>query len=311
MVALTRKEVVMRSFKKMSLVAAALMASTAMVQAADLITAPTHDLPPEVVPVAASTGWYIRGDIGYASQDYRDDTRFVQVDPIAGPTLNGIIAGSELDSSFILKGGIGYQVNDYFRVDATVAYHGDVDSSGSSRSIFSAAGPVQCNFAAIGELCNFSDEQELQTTVFLANAYVDLGTVNGFTPYLGGGIGAAKVNYGRLTNTQNCVTPGTCGVDGLTESHDNVSDTRFAWALHAGASYDINCKLKADVGYSYTRIESGGAFAYSDTQVALGASGVQGFDQGIDIHSGTVGLRYALGDAGCHTPVEHPQVVYK
>ncbi|KAG1702868.1 Phosphoglucosamine mutase [Nymphon striatum] len=274
------KEVVMRSFKKLSLVAAALMASTAMVQAADLIPAPTHDLPPEVVPV----------------------------DPIAGPTLNGIITGSELDSSFVLKGGIGYQVNDYFRVDATVAYHGDVDSSGSSRSIFSAAGPVQCNFAAIGELCNFSDQQELQTTVFLANAYVDLGTVNGFTPYLGGGVGAAKVNYGRLTNTQNCVTPGTCGVDGLTESHDNVSETRFAWAIHAGASYDINCKLKADVGYSYTRVERGGAFGYSDTQVGLGASGVQGFDQGIDIHSGTVGLRYALGDAGCHTPVEHPQV---
>jgi len=301
----------MRSFKKLSLVAAALMASTAMVQAADLIPAPTHDLPPEVVPVAATTGWYIRGDIGYASADYKDDTRFVQVDPIAGPTLNGIISGSDLDSTFVLKGGIGYQVNDYFRVDGTVAYYGSLEANGSSRSIFSAPGPVQCNFAAIGELCNFSDTQELDATVFLANAYVDLGTFNGFTPYVGAGIGGARVKYDTLTNTQNCVTPATCGVDGLTETHQGESDTRFAWALHAGASYDINCRLKADVGYSYTRIEEGNAFAYSDTQVALGASGVQGFDEGIEIHSGTFGLRYALSDAGCAQPVHQPQVVYK
>ena len=296
----------MRSFKKMSLVAAALMASTAMVQAADLIPAPTHDLPPEVVPVAATTGWYIRGDIGYSSLDYDADTRFFQ-----GTDFGGVIANGEIDSTFTLQGGIGYQVTDYFRVDATVTHHGSTDTVGFSRNIASVPAPglVTCNGGAVPAECLFTDTQEVDATVFMANAYVDLGTVNGLTPYLGAGIGGAKVSYGNLSNAQTCEVAGSADpacVD-LTDTHAGEDQFRFAWAVHAGASYDVNCRLKADAGYTFTRIEGGKAFGFPS---GSGQVGTQGFDQGIDIHTGRVGLRYALSDAGCHQP-EPPQVVYK
>ena len=299
----------MRSFKKLSLVAAALMASTAMVQAADLIQqAPTHDLPPEVVPSAAATGWYIRGDIGYSALDYDADTRFLQ-----GGTFGGVIDDGDIDETFYLQGGIGYQVTDYFRVDATLGYHNDTDTFGFSRNIASVPAPglVACINAPAGGTpeCLFTDEQEFDATVLLANAYVDLGTVNGITPYVGAGIGGAHVSYGNLSNTQTCsvAAPTDPSCVDLTDIHQGEDQWRFAYAFHAGASFDINCRLKADAGYTFTRIEGGEAFEFPD---GSGLLGTQGFDQGIDIHTGRVGLRYALSDAGCHSAPQ-PQVVYK
>ena len=98
----------MRSFNKVSLVAAALMASSAMVQAADIIP-PVEELPPEVHHVSAAGGWYIRGDIGYASMHVEGVTYF------QGPLLTGRFEQHDLDESWSIQGGIpppiapGYQ----------------------------------------------------------------------------------------------------------------------------------------------------------------------------------------------------------
>jgi len=294
----------MRSLKNMSLVSAALLASTAMVQAADLIPAPVEEYPPEISHVSsAAGGWYIRGDIGYAALDYDSDTTFFQ-----GPSQTGVIRNSEIDETWYLQGGIGYQATDYLRIDATLAYYASADTSGTSGQ------NAQCNFAAIGTLCNFDDRQDFSQTLLMANAYVDLGTFKGFTPYVGAGIGGAHIDYGTLRNSQNCVNPadpncipGT--VDGLTSTHEGGAQWRFAWAIHAGASVDLNCRTKLDAGYSFTRIEGGRAFGFT---AASGFSGTQGFDHGIETHSGRVGLRYALSDTGCGVPPsEPPQIVYK
>jgi opacity protein-like surface antigen len=310
----------MRSFKKMSLVAAALMASTAMVQAADLIPAPTHELPPEIVPVASSTGWYIRGDIGYTDTDVNG----VTFQPLPN-LLPQSFSRTESDSTFTLQGGIGYQVTDYFRVDATIADHGSIFFDGSS-----ASGPTfDCAFlfpdnANLDPSCAASDTAELEATTFMANAYLDLGTVNGFTPYVGAGIGAARIKWSELNNDISCdlAAGGDClnsgGVDYNTSAdstHNGFSDTRFAWSLHAGGSLDINCRVKADVGYTYTRIEGGDFFGYANggSRFTPGTTdaGVSGRSGDIELHTGRVGLRYALSDAGCSQPSHQPQVVYK
>lgn len=314
----------MRSFKKMSLVAAALMASTAMVQAADLFPAPTHDLPPEVIPAASTSGWYIRGDIGYASVDH-EGVNFLQ-----GPFFTGNFSQAELDNTFTLQGGIGYQITDYLRVDGTIKYLGSTDFTGDSASGSAvtcngyASDPVLGGPSAGDPSCDFQDNAELESaTLFMANAYVDLGTVNGFTPYVGGGIGAARVKYGDLLNNQTCsdpaaIVPGGSGANCSDNDtiHAGETTTRFAYSLHAGASYDVNCRTKIDAGYSYTHIKGGKQFGTgvgipnsANPGVALGGDG---YDDGIDLHEGRVGLRYALSDSGCGQPTHHqPQVVYK
>ncbi len=287
----------MRSFKNISLVAAALMSSTMMVQAADFNPPPEY-IPPEVV-VEHAGGWYIRGDIGYAKMNIDDVTYF------QGALLTGVFERNDLDTTWSLQGGIGYQVTDYMRVDATLKYFGSSDFTGSS----APAGSV-CNGAFPGSTCAFTDNAELESTlVLMANAYWDLGTYHSFTPYVGAGIGGAHVKWGDLLNDQVC-TPADPLCDATDFTHAGESGWRFAWALHAGTSYDINCKLKADAGYTFTRIEGGRMFG-SGVPVGGGAAvGGNVFDGGIDVHEGHVGLRYALG--GCaEAPVYDNEIVYK
>ena len=286
----------MRSFKKLSLVAAALMASTAMVQAADLMPAPEVEYVPEVTTHGVAGGWYIRGDIGYASLEHQG-VRYLQ-----GPLFTGTFEQHELDSTWYLQGGIGYQITDYFRVDGTIAYFGSSDFDGDS-----APAGSPCNGGFVGTTCDYNDDAELDSlTLLMANAYVDLGTFAGFTPYVGAGIGGAHVSYGDLFNDQTC-TPAGAACNGNDFTHVGESELRFAWALHAGASYDINCRWKADAGYTFTHIEGGDMFG-SAVDPVFGQLGGNGFDEGIKVHAGHIGLRYSLDDSACHVP---PPVVYK
>jgi len=292
----------MRSLKKMSLVAAALMASSAMVQAADLIPAPIEELPPEITHVPSGAGgWYIRGDIGIASMKVEDVSYY------QGALYTGSFEQHELDDNWSIQGGIGYQATDYLRVDATLKYFGSADFDGDSAPAGSA-----CNGAFVGTTCDFDDNSELESaTLLMANAYVDLGTFNGFTPYVGAGIGGAHMSWGTLLNDQTC-TPADPTCDANDFSHAGESQWRFAWAVHAGASYDVNCRTKIDGGYTFTRVEGGRMFG-SGVPIAGGAAvGGNGYDDGIDIHEGRIGLRYSLSDAGCGVPPsEPPHIVYK
>ena len=295
----------MRSFKIVSLVAAALMASTAMSQAADILVEPQPELPPEVVPHYGAGGWYIRGDIGYAKLDAK------RVDFFQGVNRTGIFSQAEYDETWAIQGGIGYQITDYFRVDATIKYLASSDFSGNSAP---GAG-VPCNgFPA--NTCSFTDNSELEyAAILLANAYIDLGTYNGFTPYVGAGIGGAKVRFGNLVNDQTCDPAAPVGCSDNDSIHAGASNTRFAYALHAGASYDLTCRTKLDGGYSFTRIEGGDFFGTGVGTAGSLAPGValggNGFDRGIEIHEGRIGVRYSLSDAGCHSPNPEPPVVYK
>lgn len=297
----------MRNFKKFTLVAAALMASTSLVNAADLISAPAPvaDLPPELATVGSTSGWYIRGDIGYANLDHKG-VNFLQ-----GQFFTGQFSQAEFDETFSLQGGIGYQITDYFRVDGTIKYFGSTDFYGDS----APGDAVPCN-GFPGSTCDFQDNAELEAlTLFMANAYVDLGTVNGFTPYIGAGIGAARVEYGDLFNNQTCDPAAPAGCSDNDSIHGGESTTRFAYALHAGASFDVSCRTKIDAGYSYTHIEGGKQFGTgigTPGSLAPGSAvGGDGYDHGIDVHEGRIGLRYALSDAGCSVPSYQPAPVYK
>ena len=230
----------MRSFGKLSLVAAAIMASTALAHGADMVPQIEQDYVPEVVPIASVGGWYIRGDIGYSTLKMDE----VYFEPLPGVGFQDF-SRQGLDDTWSLQGGIGYQVTDYFRVDATITHYFETDFSGRS----SSGATFDCAFlspdnGALDTDCSVSDASHLEATVMLANAYVDLGTINGFTPYVGAGIGGAKVRWGRLDNDTTCAGgTGDC-LNGFGDNYNTFHDsihsgarqTRFAWALHAGAS---------------------------------------------------------------------------
>jgi len=281
----------MSSTKKLTSVwAAVLAAGIAMpmtANAADLLVDPPIVEAPEV---KSSGGWYLRGDITYDVYDI-DRPNF----SVPGGTQVDFVS-ADADDAFDIGVGIGYQFNDYLRADLTGEYVFSSDFTGSTAGT--------CGLADVGGLvqpCTSRDTSEFTVFKFLANAYVDLGKFNGITPYVGAGIGGAYVSYDSLTNSVRCgdtsvdcrtgldfIPTGGTNSSTFSDVHSGESDLRFAWALHAGASYDISHKAKLDFGYTYSRIEDGDMFQWLD------GSGTQGHDDGLDSHVFRLGLRYQI-----------------
>jgi opacity protein-like surface antigen len=249
------------------------------------------DQAPDYVPVEVGSGWYLRGDVGYAFTDLRG-ARYFQ-----GSNDNEVdFDKAELRDSWTIGGGVGYQVNNYLRTDVTFDY--------LSKAKFHGATIGSCG---VSDDCTSKDISSLTAYSLLANAYVDLGTYGAFTPYVGAGIGGSYVKWKNLQNT-SCDTNDDSFCDD-TVSHGGKGDWRFAYALMAGASIDITCNVKADVGYRYMHINGGSMFGYAE-------NGGPGRDRGVNIHEARVGARYLFGgcqQASYEPPPEIPlqQPVYK
>ncbi|MEZ5870982.1 MAG: outer membrane beta-barrel protein [Nitratireductor sp.] len=270
----------MGSFRKITLAVAVFAASAAGALAADIIEPPVYEAPPEVT-VSNSGGWYLRGDIGYSH------VSVAGVSYYQGAVPNPILAGFEqhdVDATWMLSGGIGYQVNDYFRVDWTLDHYFASDFTGSS------AQNVACSDGTVGAICSYSDNSSLGLTTLMANAYLDLGNYKGFTPYVGFGLGGAHTHWGDLTNQEYQVS-GPAAAVFASDTHGAKNGWRFAYALHTGASYDLTSNLKLDAGYTFTHVSGGDMFGFG---AASGDAGVQGYHDDIKIHTVKAGLRYSF-----------------
>jgi opacity protein-like surface antigen len=251
-------------------IAAALIAFSGMSAfAADMVEPPIVEAPPYQEPAPDFGGWYIRGDLDYHWADFRGSEYITYGSCCVDPGSNSL--GGDLDGAFSLGGGIGYQITNYLRTDLTADYWFDSDFNGSSTGTNGVS----------------TDASSFSTWLLLANAYADLGTYYGFTPYVGAGIGGAHIKWDDLHNT--------IGPD--TTVHQGDENWRFAWALMAGTSYCLTDALKLDVGYRFSHINGGRMF-----EIAPGQPG-PGFDDGFNVHEARAGLRYQFGgDTGCGVP---------
>ena len=268
--------------------AAAMFAGAVPAMAADLYQPEVVQAPPAIVEqptVIAETssdwgdGWYIRGDIDYHRMALRG-TNYITYGTPGGTNQ---FASTNLKDSFSIGAGLGYNIGKYIRADITADYWFKSDFRGTTRGTCGSP-PAPCVS---------NDKGGLSALVVLANAYVDLGTYHGITPYVGAGIGAARVKWDKLRNT----------VGGVTTTHAGDSSGRMAWALMAGASYCLTSQTELDLGYRYTRISGGRMFQYAP------AAG-PGFDDGMHVHEVRAGLRYSFGAKGAATRcAPAPQVV--
>src|SRR5258708_2933783 len=88
--------------------AAIVLMPLAPVYAADYDPPIYVDQAPDYVPVEVGSGWYLRGDVGYAFSH-----PFEHGETSSGP-LNSFTSDSSLFTGSI---GMGYHVNDYLRVE--------------------------------------------------------------------------------------------------------------------------------------------------------------------------------------------------
>jgi len=238
-----------------SLTAAGVLAlSGVAAQAADLAPPPAPPLPP---PVEFAGNWYIRGDVGVASYSTSQWTQ-----PITGLgnqdqlLSSGFISRSIQEPAFV-DAGLGYQFNQWFRADVTAEYRTSIGLRGVfQEKVFNPFVP----FAFLGQN---EYPGTLQSTLVMANAYADIGTWYGLTPYIGAGIGLVRHNMSGFTDSGISWNGGAFNSNGTPDGAltgvafsriDDKTKTNLAWAVMAGLSYSVTPNLKLDLGYRYMNL---------------------------------------------------------
>jgi opacity protein-like surface antigen len=275
------------------LAAGVMLAGVGAASAADLDAPIFVENAPELVPVEIGNGWYLRGDVGFAVTKSAGPFSYRTFNPVTGLYSDNAFATSNLTQERAMGIGVGYQFNQWLRGDITLdRFSGDFTGSTVS------AGPcIPTDPTLVGTSCRTTDTQSYTAYSGMVNAYADLGTFLHVTPYVGAGVGYTMMNYGALTNNLICVPGvGNCPPTNpvLSVTHTGVDEARFTYSLMAGASYDLSKSLKFDLGYKYTKIDSGGAFNFDQASQNAGAQGIQGTDKGLERHDVRVGLRYSL-----------------
>ena len=184
-----------------------------------------YDVPP---PPPSDRGLYFKAYVGQANP---------HVDGIWTEAFNNnpyTVFNNDMKSSPLYGIGIGYKRNHWLRFDLTGEYRGDAA------------------FFAMDRLPNATTPTGLQTNEYtadikswlgLANAYWDIVTWCGFTPYVGAGIGFATLTVDGLKDVNVPANSVFFGASNTT--------TNFAWAIHAGLVYDVTPQFAIDLAYRY------------------------------------------------------------
>jgi opacity protein-like surface antigen len=175
---------------------------------------PSQERAPQRIEL--SSGWYLRGDLAYRFQHIGESS---SLDTTSVPSPSG----AKLDNAFILGLGGGIKQG-WLRLDLTGDY--------GWRSKYNA------DAAGGGTIAG-----KVESYTVLGNAYADLGTWYGFTPYIGAGLGAANLNLSGYEYPAAVAPMASTAVP--------VQRWNFAWAAMAGVSYNVGHNLLVDIGYRH------------------------------------------------------------
>ena len=207
--------------------------------AADLLPPPP---PPQYVEVvdAQPSCFYGRVDVGGSFHQR----------PTVSKSGGGVwdeATDEELDAHAFIEAGAGCQITEHLRVEVTGGYRFRASLSTPTNDL----------------------EADLETYTGFVNAFWDITNYNGFTPYLGFGVGFA---HHRLTNVA------------LPVGSANGNRTDMAYNFSAGLSYDLTRDVALDVAYRYTDL----GYARSKGTTPLTVDDLKS-------HEVKVGVRYRFG----------------
>jgi opacity protein-like surface antigen len=266
----------MRYARVLAIAGATVLCATAS-QAADM----GPIIPPPIVmpPVKESfSSWYLRGDIGFSNQEVKRLHNALY----AGNTIQAV--GMGFDGAPLFGLGVGYRWNSWLRTDVTGEYR------------------ARANFHGL-DIVNstFTDEYRASKSewLFLANAYLDLGTWYSVTPFVGAGIGMSRNTIHSFLDV--CTTcPGGGVAFGPT-----FSKWDFAWAAHAGLAYAATKNLTVEIAYRYVSL---GNAQSGDLRTYLGANTVNNPMEfrSLSSHDVKLGVRWAFGPVFEEAPIYSP-----
>lgn len=262
------------------LTAAALLAAAGSAHGADY----APPLPPQPVyappPEPCCSDWYLRGFVGVGMIN-GSGAEFIQN---SANSSNFVFDSTSYSDTTFIGGGAGFVMNNWLRFEATAEYR--------SKARVYAIGHYTDAFTGFN-LDTY--EGNLKSWVLLANAFIDLGTWNCFTPFVGVGVGGA---YNMLADFSD-INPRQAGFG----FGRNPSEWHLAWALYAGLSYEVTKNFNIDLTYRYLNYGS-----ITDTVDCFGGCNADSF-KFKDLYSNDImlGLRWTC----CDLAPPPPRYVYQ
>jgi opacity protein-like surface antigen len=182
---------------------------------------------PQPAPVPEQSPWYLRGDVGLGLES--SSLQFQQ-NPLNA--TNFAFDHSSLANTPFIRGGLGYEANNWLRFESTAEYR------------FKTAINAFGQYTSGGTTFSEAYQGYLTSLVFLENAYVDLGTWAYLTPFVGAGMGGAYNSV--LDFAENGSSAGSISGTGPTANKWNL-----AWAAYAGVAYNVTNNFKVELTYRY------------------------------------------------------------
>ena len=270
----------MRSVKSFIAAGAATLLSQ-VAFAADMAIAP----PPAYAPAVVEDfgGWYLRGDIGFSNQ------RVDRLNNVLDRNNTSSVQTLNFNSAGIFGLGVGYKVNNWFRADVTGEYRGNSQFFGTDAITYAGGVGTDTYHATKNEW------------VVLANAYVDLGTWWCMTPFIGAGVGGARVSINNFTDQGIALQGGAGPTLGSLAYGDNVSKWNLAWALHAGVAYKVTPNFTVELAYRYLDMGDG---LTGDLRAFDGTNGINNpmTFKNITSHDLKLGVRWDLSSPPVYAP---------
>lgn len=220
--------------------------------------------------VTFGSGWYLRGDAAVAN-DVKVNIGNVSL-PSSGAFFNSWSVGV----------GAGYKYNGWFRTDVTLDWRSPRAFQGNTAygvackigampvyyidPVTGAPTTTIIGSRAVNSSCSDYVNTRLTDAHVLFNAYADLGTWGGLTPYIGAGAG---FNYIYQKSTRNWfmgnsvaynptwTDPYTGGTyNAYWDQTRSTKSIQFAWALMGGASFALTRNVAVDLGYRFLHLGS-------------------------------------------------------
>jgi len=241
--------------------------------------------------VEFGSGWYLRGDISY-NINGRDDAGINEVSTSGGTSSLQV----DYDDAVGIRIGVGHYLTSNFRVEANLESIFSSEFGGIGLATFSAidTGTVPPTPTTTGGTQQI--DADYQGTALIASGNLDLGRVGAFTPYVGAGLGIARLEYNE-TETLTCTpfnSTVSCtgfpaagpGVEAIATRTRNTADWTYAYQLTVGTAVAVADRTSLDFSYSFTQIGDGDSLSYAD--------GTAVDEDGVRLHQVRAGLRYDL-----------------
>ncbi len=204
----------------------------------------------------AAGGWYVSGGVGPA---FLQDSSSTATDP----SLGTADFDTEFDPGFGVHGAVGHSW-DGFRLEGEVSYRkNDVDTL----TVTSTTGAISSlNLDTLG---SFDADGDVSALGFMANAWYDFDTGSPWKPFIGGGVGTARISLNDISSS----------TISLADDEDQV----FAYQAGAGIGYELTPTVIVSLGYRF--------FGTSDPEFTA-VNGTTTFDGEYRSHNVEVGVRF-------------------